>query len=330
MNDSIVINLSLNQTIIYQQQPQQQQPFFYHLCSLPIIIFNFIIRCVFFIFVQIFSPFKVFLFTSIISFADILQIVFTIIYLQQCSPYMSPGFIFIMSCSICCNMFIFGRRYMSIYQTHDTIYRNLIQFTSVLCLCSQLIQLLFNINYSKSTDTDAQFTCYTFAQHNIRDYSELAYFLIIFAITSSFLEYRDNKQRNRRYSRRQVAPTSSIHTYLRTYTQQQQHVPSFSTQSSSNRIQQNEDRFFECVDVNLDSLVEDDVCSICIIKLRDNNSDPSSIIDNNNRDQTKHTSSVVQLNCQHKFHLECITKWFSESKTTCPLCRTEIVVNQHF
>mmetsp|Transcript_6073 Transcript_6073/g.9440 ORF Transcript_6073/g.9440 Transcript_6073/m.9440 type:complete len:232 (-) Transcript_6073:98-793(-) len=35
-------------------------------------------------------------------------------------------------------------------------------------------------------------------------------------------------------------------------------------------------------------------------------------------------TSVIQLPCQHAFHAECISRWLTQYKSTCPLCSTAI------
>lgn len=39
---------------------------------------------------------------------------------------------------------------------------------------------------------------------------------------------------------------------------------------------------------------------------------------------TERLDIARNLNCNHKFHLFCITKWFENSNNTCPLCRVEV------
>lgn len=34
--------------------------------------------------------------------------------------------------------------------------------------------------------------------------------------------------------------------------------------------------------------------------------------------------NFVELKCKHKFHHNCLIKWLSQKKTTCPLCRSEL------
>ena len=51
---------------------------------------------------------------------------------------------------------------------------------------------------------------------------------------------------------------------------------------------------------------EEEMCSICYIKMGDHAS---------------HT-----LECSHKFHTDCILKWFRSKQDTCPLCRVHPVV----
>ena len=35
-------------------------------------------------------------------------------------------------------------------------------------------------------------------------------------------------------------------------------------------------------------------------------------------------NKVVQLNCHHIYHRDCISSWYFEGATSCPVCRTEI------
>jgi hypothetical protein len=46
-------------------------------------------------------------------------------------------------------------------------------------------------------------------------------------------------------------------------------------------------------------------------------------------DQSK--NKLVQLNCHHIYHRDCISSWYFKGATSCPVCRTEIenLVEQH-
>jgi hypothetical protein len=33
---------------------------------------------------------------------------------------------------------------------------------------------------------------------------------------------------------------------------------------------------------------------------------------------------IVELNCGHIYHLECIEKWMDNNNNTCPLCKSNI------
>ena len=62
----------------------------------------------------------------------------------------------------------------------------------------------------------------------------------------------------------------------------------------------------------------------------DNNIIDNNIIDNNIIDN-KHECPIciessldyrkIMLNCEHIYHFECLTKWFSKYNNICPLCK---------
>ena len=45
---------------------------------------------------------------------------------------------------------------------------------------------------------------------------------------------------------------------------------------------------------------------------------------NNHKNISQSKNKVVQLNCQHIYHRDCISSWYFEGATSCPVCRTEI------
>lgn len=53
---------------------------------------------------------------------------------------------------------------------------------------------------------------------------------------------------------------------------------------------------------------DEHTCTICL----------NSIVAND-----EHNENVKLVNCNHKFHTSCITKWFQNEKLNCPVCRYE-------
>ena len=54
------------------------------------------------------------------------------------------------------------------------------------------------------------------------------------------------------------------------------------------------------------------MCSICIEDLNNVTYENSS---------NEPTGGICTLNCNHKFHCNCINEWYSTGKNTCPICR---------
>ena len=49
----------------------------------------------------------------------------------------------------------------------------------------------------------------------------------------------------------------------------------------------------------------DDICSICYDSLEDNN--------------------TTEIECGHKYHINCIIKWFRTGNQKCPLCNDNTI-----
>ena len=38
--------------------------------------------------------------------------------------------------------------------------------------------------------------------------------------------------------------------------------------------------------------------------------------------------NVAELNCQHRYHRECISRWLVHHQSTCPVCRQNVDPNE--
>lgn len=56
----------------------------------------------------------------------------------------------------------------------------------------------------------------------------------------------------------------------------------------------------------LNESIKDDVCVICLLQLCEEN------------------NTVVELNCIHQFHSDCIQQWLNHKHECCPLCKKKI------
>ena len=54
--------------------------------------------------------------------------------------------------------------------------------------------------------------------------------------------------------------------------------------------------------------MNENICSICYESLENN----------------EITNKIYNLECNHKFHTDCIMKWFRNKNSTCPLCNDSI------
>jgi hypothetical protein len=54
----------------------------------------------------------------------------------------------------------------------------------------------------------------------------------------------------------------------------------------------------------------DDCCSICLF---------------NYSDVEQQAQQVIKTNCNHAFHLKCLSNWVNQNKQTCPICRNSMV-----
>ena len=54
--------------------------------------------------------------------------------------------------------------------------------------------------------------------------------------------------------------------------------------------------------------MNEDICSICYESL----------------ETEDHFNKIYNLECNHRFHTECIMKWFRNKNSTCPLCNDSI------
>jgi hypothetical protein len=52
----------------------------------------------------------------------------------------------------------------------------------------------------------------------------------------------------------------------------------------------------------------DDCCSICLFPYND-------------LEQQEQQEEIIKTNCNHIFHLQCLSTWVNQNKKTCPVCR---------
>ena len=59
---------------------------------------------------------------------------------------------------------------------------------------------------------------------------------------------------------------------------------------------------------------DNELCGICI-------EDLNNVTYENENSSNEPTGGICTLNCNHKFHCNCINEWYSTGKNTCPICR---------
>jgi hypothetical protein len=80
--------------------------------------------------------------------------------------------------------------------------------------------------------------------------------------------------------------------------------------SPSSILEQNNIKF-TLIEKNIPEYA-DYCCSICLFDYNDNDNDLKQ----------EEQQEVIKINCNHIFHLICLSKWINENKQTCPLCRS--------
>lgn len=55
-----------------------------------------------------------------------------------------------------------------------------------------------------------------------------------------------------------------------------------------------------------------DCCSICLCDCQQA------------QDEQDEQQQIIKINCNHIFHLQCLSKWVNQNKKTCPMCRNII------
>lgn len=78
--------------------------------------------------------------------------------------------------------------------------------------------------------------------------------------------------------------------------------------SPSSILEQNNIKF-TLIEKNIPEYA-DYCCSICLFDYNDNDL------------KQEEQQEVIKINCNHIFHLICLSKWINENKQTCPLCRS--------
>ena len=58
-----------------------------------------------------------------------------------------------------------------------------------------------------------------------------------------------------------------------------------------------------------------DCCSICLCHCQQAQDE---------QDEQDEQQQIIKINCNHIFHLQCLSKWVNQNKKTCPMCRNII------
>ena len=58
-----------------------------------------------------------------------------------------------------------------------------------------------------------------------------------------------------------------------------------------------------------------DCCSICLCDCQQAQDE---------QDEQDEQEQIIKINCNHIFHLTCLSKWVNQNKKTCPMCRNII------
>jgi hypothetical protein len=65
---------------------------------------------------------------------------------------------------------------------------------------------------------------------------------------------------------------------------------------------------FTVLEKNSHEYTDDDCCSICLFPYND-------------LEQQESQEEIIKTNCNHIFHLQCLSTWVNQNKKTCPVCR---------
>jgi hypothetical protein len=72
-----------------------------------------------------------------------------------------------------------------------------------------------------------------------------------------------------------------------------------------------------------DTLQCDDPCSICLCALVEE-AEGAAMASHTETQAASEQQGVLQLECGHRFHLQCGLQWFHRYATGCPNCRTPV------
>ena len=61
-----------------------------------------------------------------------------------------------------------------------------------------------------------------------------------------------------------------------------------------------------------------DCCSICLFDCQQEQDEQDE------QDEQPSQQQIIKTNCNHVFHLTCLSKWVNQNKKTCPICRNEM------
>ncbi len=65
---------------------------------------------------------------------------------------------------------------------------------------------------------------------------------------------------------------------------------------------------FTAIEKNSHEYTDDDCCSICLFPYND-------------LEQQEQQEEIIKTNCNHIFHIKCLSSWVKQNKKTCPICR---------
>jgi hypothetical protein len=70
---------------------------------------------------------------------------------------------------------------------------------------------------------------------------------------------------------------------------------------------------FTVIEKNSHEYTDHDCCSICLHELQQS------------QESQKQQEEFIKTNCNHIFHLQCLSTWVNQNKKTCPICRNAMV-----